>query len=153
MEILSKHIDFPKLRILEMAGRGVGVGDEDLSWMTASYAFDSLTTLELELQSFRKPPTNSYHQTYAAFFRSLPSLRSLKVERILSTGTIESIVKRHGNSLRQLELLFRRTFGLTAGLVLGLDEVEKICQHCPGLKELSLPIACSKGDEKEVAIY
>jgi len=148
LQTWSKYIDYSTLRILQL--RRAAVGEDALSWMAANSCFPSLTALEIQMESFRAPPTDTYFNTFNSFFRSLPPLTTLEVTGNLASTSIEAILEHHGPSLHHFSLSSPSNLDLHS---FNLPLLQTLLHHSPHLSTLALPIQRSGGSALEVSLY
>ncbi|KAK7959714.1 uncharacterized protein PG986_004568 [Apiospora aurea] len=155
----QRHTAFEKLTDLSFI---TGVSDKALKWAARNASFPNLTRLNIKfvLDERDQSPRDST-SPLAVFLESLPPLESLRVTGHIDSGTIDTILIWHGDSLRSLTL---RPYGAPDPLIglgcrrrhpstYGQDHILQIGFLCSRLEKLSLPIRRQKGAPDEVDIY
>ncbi|KAK0620646.1 hypothetical protein B0T14DRAFT_604200 [Immersiella caudata] len=86
------------------------------------------------------------------FVKCLPPLSQLSLEGQISLITFETIICRHGDSLRTISIRQDRTVSYSP-IVTTPTMVKQMAAACRNLEELKMGICRTYGDEDEVAIY
>ena len=141
----TDYIDMSKLRCLEL----LTTVDTDslvvLTEMAERNAFPKLDALSIRLGE-EDPDTeggDALSIWSMRLFSALPPLRELFVRKLMATVTTSAMLKRHGASLRRLQL----------SNIASLENIQQIRDACPELYHLRIGIQRSRGDKREVEIY
>ncbi|THC93837.1 hypothetical protein EYZ11_006689 [Aspergillus tanneri] len=91
------------------------------------------------------------------FFNSLPPLKTLRLFGLINMPLLQTILKRHGPSLRELRIhpraVMHTFFNVVKSMVLTATEISWIGESCPHVEQLDLIMNRSKGDRRETACY
>lgn len=146
----SRVTDISKLRSL---GIGYFYRPSRLTEVTEMGAFKSLEKLAI---GFDMPlETEDVRQAIENFFKSLSPLKTLRLQGLMDTALVQTILEKHGPFLQEL-LLRPRPVGFRydiESMILDPTNIFTFAKSCPLVRELHLVIKRSKGDSHETACY
>lgn len=87
------------------------------------------------------------------FLEALPPLRDLELHGEIASSILDTILMKHGSSVRRLILPWLNDTGRLEEYAISVPLIEKVQESCPVLDELGLTIARSFGDQRERATY
>ncbi|EFR02616.1 hypothetical protein MGYG_05614 [Nannizzia gypsea CBS 118893] len=149
----SSHILFSGLRTLSIPS---GMTPDAVEWLALNgRMFASLDTLIICLCEPKFPipalERQQRDEAGATFLRSLPPLKSLKLNGIYGPRIFSAILQCHGQTLQQL--LFPHVRSDVYPFPVTLEMTDDIRIHCPELRKLQLSVPRSQGDQYEVSQY
>lgn len=121
-----------------------------LSLMAADGQLKHLRRLSLEINPWGPTDDASPDEIVSHMLDHLAPLQELSMLDHVGPRTLHSILGHHSTSLRKLELVPTANPQMAMTL---RGRVEDIRQQCQGLRELSLMIPRTKGDQDEVDMY
>ncbi|KAF7531828.1 hypothetical protein G7054_g8513 [Neopestalotiopsis clavispora] len=152
----ARVTDFHNLRSLELLAMALTPGSLDalLVCMDSSKQLRQLQRLSLEIDTDAISLTG-LEARLAEFLERLPPLEELVISGPYGPQILSAITQHHGASLRKLELMPceegpRDSCAPTVDL---RSQVYELQEHCPNLRQLTLMLPRSKGDEQELALY
>ncbi|KAF9694553.1 hypothetical protein EKO04_007321 [Ascochyta lentis] len=140
----------------------LGISGDEMEWIIQNRSFPRLKTLSVALTRddlFDDQP--HYVKNAVSFFQAFKPLEELFVYGPIDTQIMESILSRHGQTLRKLtihpqEQWFSNVNGRTANnppMKFTKDHLSQIADLCPLLEELSVPVKRNKSRASEVELY
>jgi hypothetical protein len=152
----ARVTDFHKLRSLELLIMAFTMETLDalLACMDSGEQFRQLQRLSLEIDTYEMSH-GAPESKLRELLERLPPLKELEIRGPYGPTNLFAIVRYHGSSLHKLELMptdsERRD--RCAPRVDLRDQVYQLQRYCPNLRQLTLMLPRSKGDEREVALY
>ncbi|KAK6196622.1 hypothetical protein LQW54_011362 [Pestalotiopsis sp. IQ-011] len=121
-----------------------------LSLMAADGELKHLRRLSLKINSSGSTDDISLDKIVSHMLDLLEPLQELSMLDYVGPRTLHSVLGHHSTSLRKLELVPTANTRMAMTL---RGHIEDIRQKCRGLRELSLTIPRTKGDQDEVDMY
>ncbi|KAK6069381.1 hypothetical protein SCUP515_09086 [Seiridium cupressi] len=147
----NQHIDLSKLGSLKIPAAVNLDVLPTLVHMAAGGKFGSLHKLSLEVHSIDPQGYSRLDAEISQLFENIQSLAELEIAGYYGPKSFSAIMQHHGRSLYRLCLTSSSKHAQET--ITSLTKVEVIQQYCSNLRDLSLAIPRTKGDEQEVAIY
>lgn len=164
-----RHVDFAQLHHMSLGGgycthakKGAGLDAEAMQWVMENCSFPRLKTLGVRLSRSNGTVAGPlYSDAASAFFRLFEPLEALSVCGPLEPETLDTILARHGHSLRKLALrptevaTSAREGAVQTRIPMEFEKkhIVQIQARCPALRELSLPIKRTMSSATEVEMY
>ncbi|VUC33301.1 unnamed protein product [Clonostachys rosea] len=159
----GKFTDFGSLQRLTIGGPSdKGIDGEMMGLITQNHSFPRLKALCVCLE--RNDPDGvrpEYGDNAAAFFSSFEPLRQLSVSGPLEPTILDTILHRHGQTLKEL-MLYPRECEFRGDddrnreeipMVLTKEHILQIQAECPALEDLAVPVKRKRSSAAEVEIY
>jgi hypothetical protein len=163
----AKHTDFRSLHRLVLGGTSAeqqGISQGILNWIAQNCSFPGIRTLRVRLDRRDEMEERPHFADAAlAFFKVFGPLEELAVFGSMEPKILQSILSRHGGTLRKLTLRPSAAASIVSNglaatqrempMVFEQEHVLKIQISCPALQELTIPVKRTKGDEEEFGVY
>jgi hypothetical protein len=161
----SKNADLTHLQHLTI-GRfhesKIGISGDEMEWIAQNRSFPQLKTLSVAItrnEYFVDRP--HYTENTVLFFQAFRPLEELSVQGAIDAQILETILSRHGQTLRKLTLhpheeWFMEVNGRTATnlpMNFTTDHLSQIAVLCPLVEELSVPVKRNESRASEVKLY
>jgi hypothetical protein len=161
----SKNADLTHLQHLTI-GRfhesKIGISGDEMEWIAQNRSFPRLKTLSVAItrdEFFVDRP--HYIENAVSFFQAFRPLEELSVQGPIDAQILDTILSRHGQTLRKLTLhpreeWFMNVNGRTANnppMNFTTDHLSQIAVLCPLLEELSVPVKRNESRASEVELY
>lgn len=140
----------------------LGISGDEMEWIIQNRSFPRLKTLSVALTRndyFVDRP--NYVDNVVSFFQAFRPLEELSVDGPIDAQIMETILSRHGNTLKKLTLhpkeeWFEDVNGRNAAntpMIFTKDHLSQIANYCPLLEELSVPVKRKESRASEVELY
>jgi hypothetical protein len=140
----------------------IGISGDETEWIIQNRSFPRLKTLSVAItrdELFVDRP--HYVENAVSFFQAFRSLEELSVQGPMDAQILETILSKHGQTLRKLTLhpheeWFMNINGRTANnppMNFTTDHLSQIAVLCPLLEELSVPVKRNESRASEVELY
>jgi hypothetical protein len=149
MDNFSHYTDFAKLRRLTIPwNTKCGVV---LAEVAMRGDFESLHTLGL---SAIEDETHQMQEVLNRLLEDLNPLQRLDLSGSISDETFNTVLRRHGGTLRNLSVYQYRAEESRSPLVVFSEAVvQRLAEQCPNLEQVELPVNRTRGDDRETGIY